>query len=203
VGVPRCGTARARYAGEMEEATLSSTVHRRPRQSGARDPVCGTTVRRSRRTLSGEYAGITYSFCSQECLERFTEDPDIFTAGARMGAVAIHDRASRPASEYAGKSTMGEHAVVGPAPVVDAGPGCTRVRIWRWPGVLSPERGGAPAAVTATGSAASSTEPRAQQSSDPPAELSSPTCAAVSPSNAVDPWRRAGRHRESCTRSPD
>ena len=108
---------------DMEEAASGSTAPRRRRRSGARDPVCGTTVRRSRRTLSGEYAGITYFFCSQECLERFTEDPDIFTAGVPMGGVATHDRASRPASEYAGKSTMGEHGVVAPAPVVDAGPG--------------------------------------------------------------------------------
>ena len=107
----------------MENAATGSSSPPRRRQSGTRDPVCGSPVRRSRRTPSAEYAGITYFFCSQECLERFTEDPDIFTSGVPMGGVATHDRASRPPSEYARKSTMGEHGVVAPAPVVDAGPG--------------------------------------------------------------------------------
>jgi YHS domain-containing protein len=98
-------------------------LRRRQRQSGARDPVCGAKVKPSRRTPREEYAGTTYYFCSQACAERFTEDADIFTSGVPLGALVTRDRASRPASEYAEQSRLGEHAVVGPAPVVDAGPG--------------------------------------------------------------------------------
>jgi YHS domain-containing protein len=96
---------------------------RKHRRTDAHDPVCGAKVRPSSRTLSEEYAGTIYYFCSQACLERFSEDADIFTSDVPLGALVTRDRASRPASEYAEQSRMGEHAVVGPAPVVDAGPG--------------------------------------------------------------------------------
>jgi hypothetical protein len=49
---------------------------------GARDPVCGMTVDRGT-TLTSEFHGKTYYFCSPGCRERFEEDPEryVFPAG--------------------------------------------------------------------------------------------------------------------------
>jgi YHS domain-containing protein len=73
------------------------------------DPVCGTPVANARAELSEEYAGITYYFCSQDCLDRFIQDTDIFTLGERMGQTATRDRGLRGPSEfrtYAGATTF-------------------------------------------------------------------------------------------------
>jgi YHS domain-containing protein len=49
---------------------------------GARDPVCGMTVDRGT-TLTSEFHGKAYYFCSPGCRERFEEDPEryVFPAG--------------------------------------------------------------------------------------------------------------------------
>jgi YHS domain-containing protein len=93
------------------------------RKKGQRDPVCGKRVATSRAALSEEYAGVSYFFCSQSCLDRFNQDADIFTiggpAGTLAGAQATHDRglrAMRPVRNYAG------HLLFETAPV-GAGPG--------------------------------------------------------------------------------
>lgn len=39
------------------------------------DPVCGMEVGPQSAAGSLEYEGVTYYFCSQECLEDFREDP--------------------------------------------------------------------------------------------------------------------------------
>ena len=66
----------------------------------ARDPVCGTAVQRRSDELCEEYAGVTYFFCSQDCLERFIHDTDLFTLGGPMGEQATRDRGVRGASEF-------------------------------------------------------------------------------------------------------
>jgi YHS domain-containing protein len=73
------------------------------------DPVCGRPVTSPRLDLSEEYAGVTYSFCSQDCLDRFIQDTDIFTLGELMGQTATRDRGRRGPSEfrtYAGTTTF-------------------------------------------------------------------------------------------------
>ncbi len=48
-----------------------------------RDPVCGMDIDPATAVGSQEYAGQTYYFCSQGCLERFREDPERYaTQGA-------------------------------------------------------------------------------------------------------------------------
>ena len=59
------------------------------------DPVCGRTLESDSDGLSTEYADVTYAYCSQECMTRFTEQPDIFTAQPGRGQVADNDRALR------------------------------------------------------------------------------------------------------------
>jgi hypothetical protein len=76
----------------------------------------------SRRTLSEEYAGITYYFCSQGCLDRFTQDADIFTTGLPEGRLATYDRGLRPAAAARQKNQPSEHPTF-EQPPVDAGPG--------------------------------------------------------------------------------
>jgi YHS domain-containing protein len=41
---------------------------------GARDPVCGMTVDRSK-ALRERYAGATHFFCSEHCRDAFVADP--------------------------------------------------------------------------------------------------------------------------------
>jgi YHS domain-containing protein len=64
------------------------------------DPVCGREVAGGAGgDLSEEYAGVTYRFCSQACLERFIQDTDIFTLGGPAGARTTRDRGVRGAVE--------------------------------------------------------------------------------------------------------
>ncbi|HEX5950642.1 MAG TPA: YHS domain-containing protein [Actinomycetota bacterium] len=46
----------------------------------AKDPVCGMTVDISGAAFTAEHDGLTYYFCSQGCLERFTADPDAYVS---------------------------------------------------------------------------------------------------------------------------
>lgn len=46
------------------------------------DPVCGMTITPEDSLGSVKYAGQTYYFCNQRCLERFRETPDAFLDGA-------------------------------------------------------------------------------------------------------------------------
>lgn len=61
-----------------------------------RDPVCGKPVEQGNEQLRSEYADAEYRFCSQTCMDRFTEEPDIYTTRAGLGQVAERDRAQRP-----------------------------------------------------------------------------------------------------------
>lgn len=44
----------------------------------AKDPVCGMSVDIADATFTAEHDGLTYYFCSQGCLERFTADPGAY-----------------------------------------------------------------------------------------------------------------------------
>ena len=46
------------------------------------DPVCGMTITPEDSVGSVKYAGQTYYFCNQSCLERFRETPEAFLDGA-------------------------------------------------------------------------------------------------------------------------
>ena len=73
------------------------------------DPVCGQPVATPLAHLSEEYAGSTYFFCSQACLDRFIQDADIFTLGGQMGSTATRDRGLRGPAEsrtYPGPTTF-------------------------------------------------------------------------------------------------
>ncbi|MCA1647691.1 MAG: YHS domain-containing protein [Chloroflexi bacterium] len=72
-----------------------------------RDPVCGKPVDRANERLRSEYADVEYHFCSQTCMDRFTEQPDIFTAKPGLGQVAERDRAQRP-DEHLGELKPGQ-----------------------------------------------------------------------------------------------
>ena len=44
----------------------------------ATDPVCGMQVDEKSAAGQSDHAGGTYYFCSQDCKDRFDEDPDQF-----------------------------------------------------------------------------------------------------------------------------
>jgi YHS domain-containing protein len=90
-------------------------------RTGARDPVCGRSLAQVDSQLQTEYADVVYHFCSQECLERFVEQPDIFTAQPGRGRVASRDRALR-GEEHEGELEPGAAARVPTTPPV-ADPG--------------------------------------------------------------------------------
>ena len=75
---------------------VRTRLHVHDYDTTARDPVCGKSVTHSDGRLTSEYADVMYSFCSQLCMDRFIEQPDIFTAQAGRGQVAERDRALRP-----------------------------------------------------------------------------------------------------------
>lgn len=83
----------------------------------ALDPVCGKSVVIGDGALAGDYAGVTYYFTSQACLDRFNQDADIFTLGRPSGTLATHDRGLRTgeAHAFAGR-TLFEVTSVGAGP---------------------------------------------------------------------------------------
>jgi Cu+-exporting ATPase len=85
------------------------------------DPVCGERVRERGNRQKVEYAGQTYYFCSNDCLERFDAQPDLFTAGPAEGRLADRDRGVLP-GHGAAIPRPGSQAKLEQAPV-DAGPG--------------------------------------------------------------------------------
>ena len=86
-----------------------------------RDPVCGRPVDRRDTRLQTEYADVVYQFCSQTCLDRFIEQPDIFTAEPGRGQVAERDRALR-GQQHEGELRPGAAAIV-PSPPPEPDPG--------------------------------------------------------------------------------
>ena len=50
---------------------------------GARDPVCGMTVDRSKTPFRSEWNGQTYYFCSAGCKDRFDAEPERFSDSSR------------------------------------------------------------------------------------------------------------------------
>jgi Cu+-exporting ATPase len=68
----------------MEEMTVNKK-HTVQNQSAVQhaflDPVCKMTVDQDTAAYHYSYAGITYFFCSEECLARFTKDPANFFGG--------------------------------------------------------------------------------------------------------------------------
>lgn len=45
----------------------------------AKDPVCGMMVEEADATATAEHGGNTYHFCSKDCAEEFTENPEDYT----------------------------------------------------------------------------------------------------------------------------
>lgn len=43
------------------------------------DPVCGMQIAISDAVTSVQHDGMTYYFCSDECRQRFTEQPTVYT----------------------------------------------------------------------------------------------------------------------------
>ena len=48
----------------------------------ATDPVCGMQVDEDNTVATAEHNGVTYSFCSQACLNAFEDDPELYAAEA-------------------------------------------------------------------------------------------------------------------------
>jgi YHS domain-containing protein len=88
----------------------------------SRDPVCGRQVDVANPQLRTEYADVLYSFCSQQCMTRFLEQPDIFTAEPGRGNVAERDRGQRN-DDLVGGELRPEAAAVVPTTPPAADPG--------------------------------------------------------------------------------
>lgn len=74
-GVHR-GTVRFDRPGCAFDILRGSTNGRHPTLAIAIDPVCGMEVDTTTSTLSYEYDGTTYWFCSKGCLLDFQDDPE-------------------------------------------------------------------------------------------------------------------------------
>lgn len=61
--------------GEIEALKASAAP-----EAQAKDPVCGMTVEISSAAFTAEHEGLTYYFCSQGCLDRFTADPGAYVS---------------------------------------------------------------------------------------------------------------------------
>jgi class 3 adenylate cyclase len=77
-------------AGEHELAGIEGPVflwrlESRAHASPERDPVCGMAVE-SNAVARLVHQGVEYSFCSEDCLRRFLEDPDKYLQSADRGA---------------------------------------------------------------------------------------------------------------------
>ncbi|KZL17941.1 Copper-transporting P-type ATPase [Pseudovibrio axinellae] len=63
----------------MDEA--SNTPNLNTSSPTEQDPVCGMQVTLTEQTLSAEFAGKTYHFCSQKCSDKFEGDPYFYAEG--------------------------------------------------------------------------------------------------------------------------
>ena len=64
----------------------------------SRDPVCGMDVDEKKAKTSGrmsEYQGISYYFCSSECKEKFSKNPDRYIGKAAEGPSPPADHAAQ------------------------------------------------------------------------------------------------------------
>ena len=50
------------------------------------DPVCSMTIESSEAVGTLEHRGTTYYFCSQQCQQRFAQDPTKYNAAATHAA---------------------------------------------------------------------------------------------------------------------
>jgi YHS domain-containing protein len=89
-----------------------------------RDPVCGKTVRRPAKRLQFVYAEETYYFHSEECRNRFAEQPEVFLSHpGEEGDKARFDRAIRPEEyQHRGELKLGTPATL-EQPRVESGSG--------------------------------------------------------------------------------
>jgi YHS domain-containing protein len=55
------------------------------------DPVCGMTISPADAVGHVEYAGLTYYFCAESCLEQFKDAPERFLNPDRAVAPAAHE----------------------------------------------------------------------------------------------------------------
>lgn len=46
----------------------------------AKDPVCGMEIKVEDSTLRSAYGGTEYNFCSNNCLEKFEKEPQLYVA---------------------------------------------------------------------------------------------------------------------------
>ena len=57
--------------------------------AGVLDPVCGMTIDPADAVGTVEHDGRTYYFCSQQCVDRFREDPSAFLGGTRPAPAEV------------------------------------------------------------------------------------------------------------------
>jgi Cu+-exporting ATPase len=61
-----------------------------------KDPICGMTTDDPEAYQQYEHGGETYHFCSDHCLKKFKDNPDIYIAGKQLEAVEEH----KPGMQY-------------------------------------------------------------------------------------------------------
>ena len=59
-------------------------IHSTPPAGLEIDPVCGMTVDPKQAAASYQYAGRTYYFCNQSCLDQFNADPEQYLKPAQV-----------------------------------------------------------------------------------------------------------------------
>jgi len=69
--------------GDGVEVEVGSSRPQEEETVTVKDPVCGMDIDPASAAGTEEYAGQTYSFCSQGCLERFRERPQDFVSSGR------------------------------------------------------------------------------------------------------------------------
>ena len=74
-------------------------------QNPALDPVCGMKVEPARAAGKHAYAGTTYYFCSQHCLNKFRENPAQFLKEPHQHGADGHGSASKAAGEHVAAKT--------------------------------------------------------------------------------------------------
>ncbi|MFN3412870.1 MAG: heavy metal translocating P-type ATPase [Thermoanaerobaculum sp.] len=65
-------------------------------QAGARDPVCGMTVNPEKTPHRFAYKGVTYFFCCQHCLAKFSANPETYLQAAPAPGEALTHGAPAP-----------------------------------------------------------------------------------------------------------
>lgn len=68
----------------MENQTDYTKNHNPTANASSKDPVCGMDLKSNQVKTTSEYKGNAYSFCSEDCRDRFEQNPSKYSSVSQV-----------------------------------------------------------------------------------------------------------------------